>query len=137
MIDEEVMAEIALNTLYAGAYQGHSLLLNRVFEENKTAAGQDFGGYSENYKKYRASLGRQVNKKDLQLTGDLLNSIKQSENIIYFNNEIDAEKALSQEKQMNADIFVLNEQEKAECFEVMNTIFVELLKNATDDTIII
>lgn len=137
MIDEEVMTEIALNTLYAGAYQGHSLLLNRVFEENKTAAGQEFGGYSENYKKYRASLGRQVNKKDLQLSGDLLRSIVQHENIIYFNNEIDADKALSQEKQMYADIFVLNEQEKAECFEVMNIIFVELLKKATDDTIII
>jgi hypothetical protein len=51
-------------------------LLNRIFNDNLGANGGSFGGYkSKQYKEYRLSIGRQVTRKDLQLTGQFKNSI--------------------------------------------------------------
>lgn len=68
--------EIVDNAAQFHINEAHGLLLNRVFEENKNVNGENFGKYrSEAYKKYREKLGRQVNKVDLQLQGNLLKSI--------------------------------------------------------------
>lgn len=56
--------------------QAKSMLLNRVFEENKNAKGISFGKYtSQSYIEYRKKRGRQTSGVDLQLEGNLLKSI--------------------------------------------------------------
>lgn len=62
--------------LFAGT-QAEEILKDRIFDDTKTADGKLFGSYkSESYKKKRQKAGRQTSRKDLDITGDLRNSIK-------------------------------------------------------------
>lgn len=62
--------------LFAGK-QAQEILLDRVFDDTKTADGENFGGYrSESYKKKRIRAARQVSQKDLDVTGDFRKAIK-------------------------------------------------------------
>ena len=57
--------------------QAEAIFMNRVFNENKTKSGQTFGRYkTKAWKKKRSDAGRQVSRKDLQMTNQLRNSIK-------------------------------------------------------------
>ncbi len=127
----EIDNAVALG-LEAAAIQAKSFLEVRVFAENKTTSGMPFGTYnSESYKAYRKSLGKQVVKKDLQLTGDLKNSIKQNENMVLFGDDESAEKAQEQERQLGI-IFDLNEDEITDCIIVCDKIFTKDLLIALD-----
>ena len=134
-IGAEIDLAVALG-LEAAAIQADTFISTRVFVEHKTTDGTPFGGYkSKSYKKYRASLGRQINNKDLQLTGDLLKSIKQSENEVFFNNDFSAQIAGWQETsdvQINRPIFDLNQDEITDCIIVCDEVFARELLPAFD-----
>lgn len=61
--------EQGVNTVYAE-------MNNRIFNKHQTITGSSFGGYeSDAYAQLRASIGRQSGTKDLQVYGNLQNSI--------------------------------------------------------------
>ena len=66
IIDEVINATLA----YCSEAEGQ--ILFRIFNENLGAKGESFGVYkSEAYKEFRAALGRETSKKDLQLTDQM------------------------------------------------------------------
>lgn len=120
----------------ASAIQAQTFISTRVFVEHQTTDGTPFGKYkSDSYKKFRQSLGRQTNTKDLQLSGDLLKSIKQVENQVVFNDDRSAKIANWQETsdvQINKPIFDLNQNEIDDCIIVCDEVFTDNLLPALE-----
>lgn len=68
--DVQDMMTSALNSSMA-------LMKRRIFNVNEDVEGKNFGKYvSKSYKKRRKAKGRQVAKKDLEMTGQLRKSIQ-------------------------------------------------------------
>ena len=88
-------------------------------------------GYSDAYAKYRAGLGRQVQKIDLDLFGDLKRSptivkTTQGQNII-FNQQEQTDKARGLEKRFNQQIFFPSNQEAEVALDTIEEQFNELI----------
>lgn len=117
-----------------GPYVGRKTKTKAKFSANKTQnkRNQNIAGlYLTSYQKKRARLGRQINHKDLELTGGLRRAIEtqvESETtaILQFNNDLAAKTAHGQEAQITnirngrtgntngigIKIFTLNQTEK-------------------------
>lgn len=101
----EVIPLVVEGATRLAAEQLQTDMMKRIFEIGADANGQVIKngiGYSESYAKFRKSVGRQTAKIELQLTGDLMRSVKrvdttQGVNVI-FNNDFEAEKARDLEK---------------------------------------
>ena len=132
----DVIDNLVIESLNMGAQQADSLMAERIFTKNQSIDGTSFGKYnSKDYIEYRLSLGRQVNEKDLQLTGNLLKSIVVEDNKVIFSNPIDAKKARQQEtdrNQINKPIFGLSKDEEDDCIRVIDEVFVRGIKNISD-----
>ena len=110
--------------VFFAAKQAERILKFRIFNEGKTTSGQMFGRYkTKSWKKERQDKGRQTVYKDLNMTGDLKDSIrvsrrKKSANV-RFANEKFREIAAGQTNQIGrGEIFRLSEQEAEKVIEL-------------------
>ncbi len=118
--------------------EGYAHIMERIFNQNKDINGIGFGSYSEKYKEYRKSLGLQVQKKDLQLSDRLKDSISidmdryaitigensdintPSRNPRFRSGNItQTQKAKYNEENLGQEIFSADEFEKKAIFEVL------------------
>jgi hypothetical protein len=121
----QVMPDIINRALFLGAEVASGKVQNRIFSQLEDIDGNSFGSYkSEAYKKYRASLGRQVSEKDLQLFGNaaqrtgLIGSFKVVDPATCIMEDkpdkdgvLPSTKARGQEKQLGKRIFEISEKE--------------------------
>lgn len=105
-----IRANIAAGTfsdaLVAGLNAGMGVMKRRIFNQSLDAEGVTLGPYySEQYERDRVREGRQITKKDLEMTGSLRRSIEvitvnNTAAEIRITNEGDAKKARDQEQQI-------------------------------------
>lgn len=105
-----IRANIAAGTfsdaLVAGLNAGMGLMKRRIFNQSLDAEGTTLGPYfSEQYERDRVREGRQVGKKDLEMTGSLRRAIEvvavnNTAAEIRITNQADADKAHFQEQQI-------------------------------------
>lgn len=101
----------------------------RIFENSEGVNGALKGGakYSVGYAEFRRSLGRQTNKIDLQLYGDLINSIvtdKSEEGAsIKINDEDQADKARGIEELWSEEIFSPTDNEAEDALTLFEDTF--------------
>lgn len=116
------------------AVQLNNQMRLRIHEVGADANGEVLKqgrGYSEAYAKYRKELGRQVQKIDLDLFGNLKRSptvvkTTQGQNII-FNQQEQTEKARELEKRFNQQIFFPSDKEADFALDLIEEQFNELI----------
>ena len=103
-------------------------LKNRVFNANEDIKGKGFGGYSENYKAYRLNLGKDVSKKNLQLTDKMRFGIKfdTEKKELRFKDQEDANKGRGNEDYLKQKIFDASESEIKKTISVIEEEFTDL-----------
>ena len=142
-IGAEIDLAVALG-LQAAAIEANFFISTRVFIEHKTTDGTPFGKYrSEAYLKYKRTIKSDASTKDLQLTGSLLRSVKQSENEVFFDNDFSAKVAKGQEEgsktksgkfvaQIGKPIFDLSQDEITDCIIECDEVFTRELLPSFD-----
>lgn len=108
---------------------------NRIFTKNEDVDGNKFGKYkSEAYKKFRKSIGRDINNKDLQVNLNLRRSIVKDlpNKSIIFNQNRYALIGEGQERQMRKKIFEADEVELKLALEVIEDFLTEKQKEIID-----
>lgn len=94
------------DALAAGLNAAMGVMKRRIFNQSLSALGTTLGPYfSEQYERDRVREGRQINRKDLEMTGSLRRSIEvvtvnNNRAEIRITNPIDADKARKQEVQI-------------------------------------
>ncbi len=110
------------------------IILTRVFTSggSKDIKGKNLKPYSKGYAKFRENAGFQTDTKDLQLTGQLLESVdvgvKDNKPAMGFTNSLASDKADWQEKQNKTIIFALSADEKTEVVNEAKTQVIEELR---------
>lgn len=104
-------------------------LKNRVFNANEDISGKGFGGYSESYKAYRLSLGKDVSTKNLQLTDKMRLGIffDTKEKELRFKDQEDANKGRGNEVYLKQVIFDASESEIKKTISVIEEEFNNLI----------
>lgn len=114
---KEILAQLALfraniaagtfsDALVAGLNAGMGVMKRRIFNQSLDAEGVSLGPYySEQYERDRRQAGRQIGRKDEEMTGSLRRAIEvitvnQTAAQIRITNERDANKARWQEQQI-------------------------------------
>lgn len=114
---KEILAKLALyraqiaagtfsDALVAGLNAGMGAMKRRIFNQSLDAEGKTLGPYyDESYERERVRKGRQVAKKDEEMTGSLRRSIEvvavdNTKAEIRITNQEDTDKARNQEKQI-------------------------------------
>ena len=126
-LDESLQPFVEIS-IDAGGDELEANLKNRVFNENVDINGKGFGGYSEIYKAYRLSLGKDISKKNLQLTDKMRFGIhfdKETKEL-RFKDQEDANKGRGNEMQLKQVIFDASESEIEKTISVVEETFNEL-----------
>lgn len=106
IIRANVAAGTFSDALVAGLNAGMGAMKRRIFNQSLDAGGVSLGPYfSEQYERDRRQAGRQVGRKDLEMTGSLRRAIEvitvnQTAAQVRITNQEDAEKAAFQEQQI-------------------------------------
>jgi hypothetical protein len=106
IIRANVAAGTFSDALVAGLNAGMGAMKRRIFNQSLDAEGVSLGPYfSEQYERDRRQAGRQIGRKDLEMTGSLRRAIEiitvnQTAAQVRITNQEDAEKAAFQEQQI-------------------------------------
>ena len=109
-------------------------ILYRIHNEGKASDESLLGEYTEEYKKVRRKLGRQVNYKDLELTGHLRRSavvvVEDKLRGLAFSNQFAADKSRWQEEQTRKTIWHPTKGELDEAAKIYIEVGSETINNA-------
>jgi len=87
-------------------------LQERIFNKGQDITNAQIGEYSEKYKVFKQSLGRQTNYVDLTLTTDLNKSIQTDKTSIYFKNNYGQTTSKKNEQRFGKRIFAPSKDER-------------------------
>lgn len=106
MIRANIAAGTFSDALVAGLNAGMGVMKRRIFNQSLDAEGNTLGPYySEQYERDRRRAGRQVGRKDEEMTGSLRRaieviSVNNTKAEVRITNQTDADKARYQEQQI-------------------------------------
>jgi len=123
---QQEIADLILNAPFAASNDLQGKIVQRVFNKGLDSKNASLGGYSKGYAIKRILNKRQVVYKDLQYTGETMESIKngigseEGTAVVGFNNLDGSQKGRWNEEQHGSPVFSpsITEQEEAKQFMI-------------------